>query len=404
MPQIMSGTKTIGNVPFVRERRLRKSLRGFGHSWPFNLQRSLTSPISLMGATFFFCLWASAIAEPIISQQLCIKDQICAQKCCPIGYVLDEISMKCEVTGVGAAEVETSRQDFFICPEGESLNKVTQQTVVSNSSRSIVCIEDDVRTDNDSNRTAYTCLSRQRIHEIRLQKCCPTKHVIYDGDCIEVEDSDKDGDRVKLPVFAVESNASIELETLVHFSSTFDDHCPDGGSLKFYTNFTVYEDSTTQIKNLSLRFDRREFCIDRLFRADFEQKEKYVAGFCSADKSNYTDEVYVRKCCAPGHALNSMNKCVPVDHKFAVPWKNTSGYPVRFPPDSYALESGRFFTCPPVFKKFLLRPAVTARDEFYILESGNLYLPITEIESNHYCMDHLIVENTSVSWLFQLQP
>jgi len=159
--------------------------------------------------------------------------------------------------------------------------------------------------------------------------------------------------------------------------------CGHGQVAESRTNFTLYEDGSVRTAEGVVR-SSGQFCVDALARS---AGVEFAVRYCAADPCT-GGGVCVRKCCPRGHALNG-ETCQPSSHPFVVPFHNETGHLV-LAIDEYNIRAGIQPDCPD--GALMLTPFLYEEDTFYLLPSGQLYVPAYPERARYidnYCVEDL---------------
>lgn len=173
--------------------------------------------------------------------------------------------------------------------------------------------------------------------------------------------------------------------------------CPAGFIAKTSTQFRLYEDGSVDTSDG--KFQPAQFCIEQS-KVDGVVQPQLVARFCVRDPCTETE--CIRKCCPDGMAMNLTSKlCAKFADDFIVAIRNENGSDAAVSIET--VRHGAPHCSTPGFNA--LDPSAYEEDEFYVIPSGDLYVPAYPKEDRvleEYCIDRFFDEKETVSCMFSL--
>jgi Methuselah N-terminus len=230
--------------------------------------------------------------------------------------------------------------------------------------------------------------------EIVLFKCCTEANESYDvGNNKCIEDEQILQKRWPPSVYSLEGKRKVPWK-INNFNITNNlINCEGDTVVQSSSDVTLFEDGTLKARKLSSKLDPGTFCIERAVKS----KGNFAARFCLPDACK--TKMCVRKCCPVGYSFEEQS-CEPSGKEFSLKFQNETGYTVDLPATSLEIRSALLPNCPDGF--LLLDPSTYPEDEFFLLPSGQLFVPSykTDPVVDEYCVEDILVANNVICILW----
>jgi Methuselah N-terminus len=335
-------------------------------------------------------LFLVGLVFPVFGENAYLAE-VCA-KCCPTAVYFNATFNQCQMNVTEPVESGSGGEKFSVCPIS---SQVTDWH--SNVDESFGSSIEYQRAGEvfDESQLIQNLLLCPKAAKIPVTKCCPSQSVyeITMQNCFEIN-SNESG-----PWPTVRSSTTNQLLNSSAQDFQVTTHliqCPNGTITQISTEFTLLDDGTVEIPNITTKFSPGEVCIANSFHS-----KDLVARFCVPDPCTLSS--CVRKCCPQGFVMNSVtHSCEPANIEFSVDYRNESGHNVTIS-NKLPIRSGVIPSCDHLIP---LDPEINKRDNFNILQNGSVHVPAYPEGSrvfDDYCIDDFKVNTTIVSTLQQLK-
>jgi hypothetical protein len=317
---------------------------------------------------------------PVFGDNVCVAG-VCGPKCCSTGEYFNSTTYQCQAKVTVPGKSESDEEKFSICPWGEWHFDSKEN---SNSSLEYQCAE----LVTDGSQLIGKLLFCPKEAKIPVTMCCESQINIW-GNCLE---KTIDPPSVSWsPVHSSTNYLTINVSTQDFQVTTDLIQCPNGSISLTSTEFTLFDDGTVKIPNITFNFSPGEVCIANSFNST-----DFVARFCVPDPC--TASICVRKCCPKGFLMKIKNlpnwSCERTDREFSVYYLNETGQKVLLPNtmpiryDTISAWGGKSY------------PQLTEESKFNVLHNGTVYVPAYPIGHqvfDHYCVDDFEIDDKIVS-------
>ena len=227
-------------------------------------------------------------------------------------------------------------------------------------------------------------VGRANVDQIDVAKCCDSGEVysFVGGRCVEGEAV---GASWPPPIYATSGVdlVNVSQSGFQDFVGTVE--CGNGTIASSSRNFKLFDNNTLETESGD-RHSARQFCVERALADEDPAAKDFIARFCVPDPCE-TQEC-IRKCCPLGYVMDAkLNACRVSESFFSVVLHNETGSPVDGEP---VMRAGIMPTCD-FFD--LIDPEKNPEDIFYVLPSGQLYIPKYDEKDrviDNYCTDNFL--------------
>ena len=149
-------------------------------------------------------------------------------------------------------------------------------------------------------------------------------------------------------------------------------------------NFKLFDDGTLEANNEL--YSAGQFCVERAAKNEPPSGSDFIARFCIPDPC--LSKQCVRKCCPQGYSMSEgERKCIAHATNLKPDVRSENGIPLK---TDLIVRAGVKPNCSPS-KPQLLDPTVYPNDRFFLLPSGELFIPAHprgKRKINEYCIDN----------------
>lgn len=220
---------------------------------------------------------------------------------------------------------------------------------------------------------------------VSLTKCCPRgQHYAVGLDSCKVAVIED------VWTYIEERNATV-VDSEDSVQKTGLSQCAVGFVGQSSTQFRFLDDGTLGTVDGTV-LQSGNFCLDQVMKR--EGSPEFVARFCARDPCDGTE--CVRKCCPNGMAINTNTRlCQLYPDRLNISVQSEDGMVVES--QINVIRDGAAPKCPTGINP--LNPSQWPQDKFYILPTGELYVPANEKEHRtlrEYCIETSFGQNVTV--------
>ena len=259
-----------------------------------------------------------ALVYPVFGENAFLAE-VCA-KCCPTAVHFNATFNQCHVNVTEPIESGSGGGNFLVCPVSSPVNEL-HFNVQENFDSSVEFQRAGQLSDEC--QSIPIVLFCPKTAKIFVTNCCEWQSLynVTAQKCFKINSNESvPWPKVRSSTTNKLLNSAQDFQVTTHLIQ-----CLNGSIRQTSTEFTLFDDGTVRIPNITTNFSPGEVCIVN----SFDSKD-FVALFCVSDPC--ASSSCVRKCCPEGFVMNSeTHSCEAANIEFLVNYQNENGHNVTLP-------------------------------------------------------------------------